>query len=602
MLIPFLTLGGGGGPPAPDPTVHPLTLFPAIHGQLPGLTTGTLGVPPPGLGAFLGPVLGASTISTPAPESLGDEPGPTVVGDVIPMPILSGTFDWFDRIHVLPRGPLGLGRVVETTEEPFEVFSAFSVPVVFTGATIPGGLKVSIPNLPGSGTILPAFSSLADPASTPGAIVLLNVRADPSGPPSLAGTILFHFVQGGAAALQLSGVRFEVLLDEYESPLEETLEWATRVLAAALGPEQRISHRESPRQRFRPKFVVSGEARRRMQNLLFGALGRAFGFPVWLDRVLLTAASSPGATSLSVSSTASIDLRVGGFALLIHDTGTFDVVEIASVAANTVGLDDELAPANGYAIGDRLVPLRVVVLEPSIGSTRFPVTLEMLEAECVSIENVTGAPTGDLTPYATVYGHPFVDDANVLYGDRLGGAIRQKVVRIDNDSGAIYQDQEWSTSRSHGAIGLVARTRAQAWKHRRLFYGLRGRQVSFWRATGIEDLEVVATLTSGASTMDVAFCGYTAHVQARGNKAVFRITFTDGTTLLRQVLSSVEQGPTVERLTLDATWPSTKTAGQVQRVEFLELVRLAADAVELSHDDVGRQAATAPTMTVLDET
>ena len=44
---------------------------------------------------------------------------------------------------------------------------------------------------------------------------------------------------------------------------------------------------------------------------------------------------------------------------------------------------------------------------------------------------------------------------------------------------------------------------------------------------------------------------------------------------------------TLERLTLDANWPSTKTVAEVDNVQFYELVRFSSDTFQIKYDRVG---------------
>ena len=572
----------------------------ALYAPLPGSSTGTIGVPPPGLSAFLAldAVASASTGATALP--LG-ESEPTVAGNAKVGLWLDVAGMWFDRLHVLPREPIDFGRVIAQVDEPFEVHSAFSVPIKFSGASIPPG-SLSIPGLPSAGATIAPFGSMLDPSSTPGVPVRLDVRAAEVGAFSFNGAIAFSFVPGGVASIAVVGQRFQVIVEDYEAPLRETLSWATNVIPVSRGKEQRIARRELPRQSFSPTFMLSSGGRRRMHALLFGAQGRAFGFPLWTERVVLTAAASPGATTLSTTATTGADLRAGGYALLFHDASKFDAALVSSVGPTSVGIESPGVPSPGYSAGDLLVPLRIALVDGDPTGVRFPVTLEELQVRLLCLDNSEGAPTGDLSPYSVVYGHPLVDEPNVAYSGKVDQRMKQRVVRVDAGSGVVYQDQEWPTNRKSSTVGLSAKTRADAMRHRRLLCGLRGRQVAFWHPTAADDLLVVATLSSGSSTMDVERHGYVDNVQARGNKATFRIRFTDGATLLRRIVSATEQSAAVERLTLDSTWPSTKTAAEVARVEFLELLRLDADDVELLQYRVGRQTAVVPVTTVLDET
>ena len=573
----------------------------ALFGPLPGESRGFVGIPPPTRAAVDGYALGGLGAVATAPETLGDESPPTVVGGARPADFLGCGDLWFDHLHVLPRVPLDFGRVVQQEDLPFEVFSAQGREAVFSGASITPGQGLSIPDLPVVGTVVAPYGSLLDATSTPGAPVRLEIRAAAAGAVTIAAAVRFSLVPGGDAFLRAVGLRFELLPFAFEIGFTERLEWLTNVLPVSEGREQRIARREFPRQTFDVRFLLDGDERRRMQSLLLGAQGRAFGLPLWHERLRVTAAVAPAATSITVATTTDIDIRVGGYALLWKSASVYDVVLVESVSPTAVGISSALAPVNSYASGDVLIPLRVVRLSPFVRGRLNPVTLEELEVSCAVIDDAVGAPAGDLSSLATAYGRPLLDAPNVIFGDAVEEGFQTKVVIVDGSTGAVYQDQAWPKGKRQATFGFNVGSRAALYALRKILNGLRGRQTAVYVPTFFPDLRVVATLTNGTATMDVAELGYTVHVQSREPKATLRVTFTDGSQLLRRVLSSADIGGGIERLTLDQNWPSTKLASEVSLVEFLELCRLDSDEVSLEHLGIGRARATLPLTVVHDD-
>ena len=100
--------------------------------------------------------------------------------------------------------------------------------------------------------------------------------------------------------------------------------------------------------------------------------------------------------------------------------------------------------------------------------------------------------------------------------------------------------------------------------------------------------------------MTVENDGYVAYVAQKQPKATFRISFTDGTSVIRTVVSSSVVSASEELLTLNTTWPSNRTVSEIVMVEWLELVRLDVDDCVFKHAVIGRATTTIPAVVVRD--
>jgi hypothetical protein len=172
---------------------------------------------------------------------------------------------------------------------------------------------------------------------------------------------------------------------------------------------------------------------------------------------------------------------------------------------------------------------------------------------------------------------------------------------IDGETGIISHVSQWEISKSAHHVGFLAKTMVEVYALRLLLLALRGRQATFVSPTFIADLEVTQNLISAGVTMVIANIGYARYVQSRMPRAVFRIRFTDGTSLIRRIMSASETSATEETLTLDTTWPSSKTVAQITDVQFLQTSRLATDTVRIRHLGVGRARVSAPATVVFDD-
>lgn len=494
-------------------------------------------------------------------------------------------FDWFGRFHLTPRGGVNFGNVVTTVQEDFDLFNASDVAVNLTTITNNAGAGISVVNSPSLPHSIPAFTSLLDPATTRLVPVLQRIQADKNGAPVFNGDIEFTMSDGEVLDLLLRGVRIVFFLVEPENPFTERLQFQTDILEHIDGSEQRVAARANYRQFYDYSILLDAEDRQRMQHLLFGWQPSVFAIPLWHERVLTTLPAGTGNTSLTVSSTDDSDFRVGGLAVIYESPTKYDVLQVDSVTTN--GIQFTASPLlHLYDSGAMVMPVRSAILLKNPSGARYLNVLEAFTATFQVVDNHTGTAAGDTSSWDTYNGKVLLDDANVVQGDTMSETFEQKVYVVDGDLGAVQSLSRWDTNRRQHRKGFLAQSRAQAKKIRQLLVALQGRQKTFYIPTFAEDLTVSATMLSASVTMDVVNVGYTRFVEQRPNKSIVRLTFTDGTQLVRVVQSSVEVDESTERLSLNTGWPSTRTAAEVVRVEYFELCRFMSDEFAIQYENV----------------
>lgn len=508
--------------------------------------------------------------------------------------------DWWERLHLLPRAGLNFGNIVSTVTKRFELFNAFrhaSVSIVaVTNHAVPG---TQLPDLPAVPFSLGPMQSLLDPTSTLLAPLGEQMQALRDGIARFDTTVDFTADTGQMLFLRVQGNRIALLPSVFDGEVLELLEWETDIVDAQDGQEQRIAVRDLPRQSFEVELFLTDAERRRFASVMLDWHARLFAVPIWPEQMSIrTAFVGNSGNTINVDSTANLDLRIGALAVVYKSVGVNDFLTVASFTGNSVTFDAN--PQNSFAVGDFVVPVRLCYMKPSVPGGRPPVNVERYKARFTSIDNHTGAPTGSTSGWNTFNSKVLLDDFNFVDGASASELVRSITV-IDPGPGLVTQGSGWQVSKSIRTKLWNPRTRAALWKIRLLLYALRGRQVSLYAPTYNDDLLVVATLTSGTNTMDVEHCDYSRFVQSRHPKKIIRVTFTDGTTAIKSISSAVEVSSTVERLTVDSNWGTTKTAAQVQRVEFIEPIRLNTDVVRIKHDtQVGAARIEVPYITVIE--
>lgn len=506
-------------------------------------------------------------------------------------------FDWFEAVHILPRTSTALGVVVANLTVLFEIFNAYRATTITLGGFTNGiGTGVSVPDLPALPFSMAPFASLLDPTSTRLAPVRIEAVVARDGVPLFDGALAFAFSTGETMFLRLSGTRVSLLPLFYETEFVERWTFPGEVLEAIDGTEQVINVTANPVQAFGFTFKLDGTDRQRLQAWLFGAQDQLLAMPLWHEDTFTTASASATATTLTVGATADLDYRVGGLAVIFESATKFDVLVLSAVGANS--LTFTTTPLlNSYAAGIRVAPVALGFFVNAVDSERSFVLLESFRVAFQVTDNDTGMFTGSTTGWSSQAGKVLLDDCNVVDGGSANKFV-QRVTLIDNGTGRTEVFSGWATNRRGHPKGFTARGRAAYRKLKRLLLALRGPQVSFYIPTFAEDLTVVGTMVATTALVDVTNIGYTKNVQARAPKVTFRITFTDGSSLVRSVQSSVEIDASTERLTLDATWPTTRTPAEVVRVEFLELSRFDTFSFTFAHRGGGLVTLTAPVKTL----
>ena len=516
--------------------------------------------------------------------------------------------DWFERVHILPKDKVNFGNIITTVEEVYEIYSAFRESQETENAIINNALPgVDMPdNTPP--VDFPRLTSLLDPSTTGqttgalGTMVKSKIRALTNGLPTFDADVIFQFLPpANDVVLLVAGQRIVLIPHEYEAEPRETLAFMTNVIPSVDGHEQRIATRKQPRQNFRVEYKLDDVERQRIHALLFDWMANTFGLPLWHERLLLTASASVGATQFQVSGADDVDLRVGSFVAVITDSITFDVLKVN--AATDVLITVDSSAVNAYPVGTAIMPVRTAIVPHRVRLQREVVALERFGVTFEVLDNDTGAPAGDVAPgfWSTHNGRVLFDDCNVVNG-KTSGSLLRRIHVVDGRTGKIDVSSTWDRSKRASEKGFFARDRAEILSLRKLFVGLRGRQKAFYIPTFAEELTLNAPLSIGGDTMDIESVGYVRFVRDRLPMSLFRITFTDDTSIVKAVTSSAEVSGSVERLTLAApTWPANRTVDEVRRIEWYELVRFDSDKMTLRYPRIAQARTKMPLIRVFDD-
>jgi hypothetical protein len=476
---------------------------------------------------------------------------------------------FFGQILILPDS-IALGTILTAQQITLDVYSSYLTgDHTFENFVNNAGAGISISDLP-------TFPFTMGPQS--GFQLTVDVSLD--GPPVINGTLDFVF-DTGTISIPITGVRTIVFPFIPERPITERLRFQTDVLAHRDGTEQRVRLRHTPRQHFDFSVRLDGEERRRMEALLFDSQSRGIGLPIRTESTALTTAAASSDTTIFVESTAYSDFRVGGLATIFADSNTLETLEIDSFDSTSITFTSALSLS--FAAGVRVMPTRLGFLIESLKGLKYPRSVQELSFTFTVVDN--SVDLSDTSAFDTYNSKVLLDGPNMIDPSGLKETYQKQVTVIDSNTGTFRVFSEWDTNRRSSVKTFFSTTRQQLWEIRQLLHSLGGRYQSFYLPTFYPELDPDAAVTSGSSVLNIVHQRYTDFVQSRQPRDVIRLVLTDGTTVVRQVLTSSELDSDTEQLTVDSAWGVDALVSEIEYIDYVEEVRFDTDEITIIHTD-----------------
>lgn len=474
--------------------------------------------------------------------------------------------DFYHRIHISPL-QLDLGNVVSAQTSPVFLWNAFLEARTLTAIVgIAEGLSVS--GHPAPPLLFPGLKELA-----------WQVTVTPDGQPVLDTVVAWEFDNGRSAGLRITANRIIAwtFVPDWGDGIRERLTASTDILQSESAASQRRQLRLAPRREFTGTMYAEGRERQLLDLALFGWSDRVWSMPVWPDIQLLEIGIAAD-TDFIPCSTQHLDFRDGGLAMLRgEDAFTSETVEILDVLSN--GLQLKRNTQLAWPAGSRLYPARAAQLldEPSLSK----LTDRLVEAE-VQFLVVEPCDWPEWLPPTLYRGRP-VWDRRPDDTDNLTHAAQR--LRSTLDSGFAQPLISDTARRALQLLGqrhldLGREARAQV---RSFIYGMRGRQQVVWVPTHMDDLTLVATVSSLATTLDIENIGYTRFSNGKPGRRDIRIELFDGSVFMRRLVGSTELDSHVERVGLDSALGVEVQPHQVARISWMNLMRFESDTQDIEH-------------------
>jgi hypothetical protein len=492
--------------------------------------------------------------------------------------------DFFEKMIVVPRS-IQAGLVLAVEIFNIDVYNSYrNVKRTFSSFTDNTDSGVQVTNLPG----LPVDINRQDG-------IVLDLEISPIGPAFINGTLDFTFDVGSASIL-VTGQRSILFPFEPVVPLVETLISKTDIRRKRTGTEQRAALREVPRQRFNLIFELDGFDRQFFDAIIFDKQHVVLGIPVWYEPARLESAIAVDDTVITVDSTAYSDYRADSLAIVWNGADDFEALEISSFTATTITFKTPFTKT--FAVGARVMPIRVAFLNQAIRGTKLRKTIQRNQIQVTVLDN--DVDLSDTSAFSTFNSKVFVDEPNMVEGGNLSESYERRMTIIDNQTGVfdVFSEQT-ITPRGH-VKQFFCGNRQRLWEVRQLLHALKGRAISFYTPSFFDEMTVLNSIAPAGTVLTIRNIGYNRLIQDRLPKKDLRIVLKDGTeSAVLTVQSSTEVSSTTEQITVSPAFGITADPDDIERVEYIEKVRMDSDEVKIKHTNgIGQAVVTVPVVGV----
>ncbi|OSC96081.1 hypothetical protein BZY60_000365 [Pseudomonas aeruginosa] len=474
--------------------------------------------------------------------------------------------DFYYRIHISPV-LLDLGNVVSTQTTSVYLWNAFLESRTLTAIEgLQEGLLVSGQPVPPM--LFPALKELE-----------WQVTVTPDGQPVLDTIVEWQFDNGRNAGLRITANRIIAwtFVPDWADGIRERLTASTDILQSESAVSQRRQLRLAPRREFSGPVYAEGRERQLLDLSLFGWSDRIWSMPIWPDIQLLDVSLAADADFIPCA-TQYLDFRAGGLAMLRgEDAFTSETVEILEVLSG--GLQLKRNTQQAWPAGTRLYPARAAQLleEPSLSK----LTDQLVEAD-VQFLVVEACDWPEWLPTSLYRGRP-VWDRRPDDSESLTHSAQR--LRSTLDSGFA---QPLITDTAKRALQMLGQRHLDLGREARalvrsFIYGMRGRQKVVWVPSHMDDLTLVATVSTFATTLDIAYIGYTRFSSGKPGRRDVRIELVDGSVFMRRLIGSTELSNQVERVALDSALGVEVQPHQIARISWMNLMRFESDVQEIEH-------------------
>lgn len=405
----------------------------------------------------------------------------------------------------------------------------------------------------------------------------LYFYVDDTAPPTLRGWIDFDWTYG-TARLDIIATIVVMLQNVPEIPVNEKWTWYTALTKSDDGTEQRVQWRDQPRVKIEATIVITDPAEhQRLWRHVYNTIDRDFQAPMYHYATFLTADADVDDTRLFFDPAAT-NLREGDYAALFNPkteaTQLVRVVELLSDGCN-IEFGIEQAVTRNWSI----MPT-IKTRPPAASGLAMAATSGSYTMRLESVQRWPVKRPGASVALTMFDGYPVLTDRS-LVKDTITDNFDKNVEWTDNLVALPIPNVSWkmpqiTSQREYKAM------RPEGMDYWREFFDYcKGQQKPFLVATWRNDISLVEPPSLGDLQIRSDNVDYADYWQHETFKRI-QIETANGIEYRRVVaVDGLETGTLT--LTLDAPLGTNEGDADVLNISYLNLVRLASDAVELEH-------------------
>lgn len=355
-----------------------------------------------------------------------------------------------------------------------------------------------------------------------------------------------------------------------EAPIKETLEFLTDVLQSYNGKEQRLQLRTKARQMFAYKIPLQAWNIAAASNTAYGAISKKWAIPIWSEAQFIGNVAE--AASTIACDAVFYDLRANSLAMLFAGYDNWQIVEISSIASNSISVSNSLVEMSGAW----LLPIRIGFISGSIDKPtnghngRVELNFEIED----NLELLPTAPAQYLSK--DVY-----YDVPLMSGGESSNAYSKRVDIVDYALGPVHRRSPWLNSRYARPYFFQTNKRSEIYEFRKFVYRRVGKFREFLLPSHEVDLRVRNTGII-TTTLVVDSDNFFDYSSERTNIAIQHI---DGSWLLRSISNPIQI--TADRLQFTLSSAINLLPSNIARISYLGNYRLEADRIEISWSNGG---------------
>lgn len=489
--------------------------------------------------------------------------------------------DWYHHVHLLP-AKIALGNLLSTQIRQIEVWNAHFAPKTLSAVVgeNDGGITLAAP---------------ANPPTNYGMLEsrLHNVSVSLDGPPVIEASFTFQF-PGEAPTLSISGRRVVVfgLKPNWADGWLERLMWATDVLTARDGTEQRVSLRAKPRRSLEFSILVGRDDAALLDVLLSSWQSRVYALPIWPDKAFLSAAITAGSTVIPITTT-NLEYEADGLLVIGSDSRNTEAAEVLSVASNAVTLKQRLLsnwPAGSFVVPARTARLRVTQAVSRVTDSIATARLVFDIAGTTAITKQESSTTFNSTAVWTTRPNR-VRDVETDY--------RRLAEVLDFDTGITAVDDHAARPFVRRAFDYIFKSRSEIAAFRGWLAARAGRLTAFWHPTWEASIVPTKKILSNQTVMTVASRGFALYFNPMPGRTETAFLHKNGTWYFRTV-QGFGAGTTgdEEVMTINQSFGFDANPEDWVAITFLEKTRLDADQIELNWQTDSVVEASVPMLSV----